>query len=188
MMGWALIILSYAAKQEELYGQISDPMLIAVALQLIYIGKFFFWETGYLRSLDIMHDRAGFYICWGCIVWLPCIYTSSTLYLVNHPNHLGTFWATAIFLAGATSIIINFLADRQRQQVRAKNGECLVWLQTPSLIATTYQTQDGETKQGLLLASGWWGFPATFIIFPKSWAPFSGLSRRSLAISCLIST
>ena len=64
-------------------------MLVAVALQLVYIAKFFWWETGYLRSLDIMHDRAGFYICWGCLVWVPAIYTSSTLYLVGHPNHLG---------------------------------------------------------------------------------------------------
>lgn len=166
MMGWSLIILSYAAKQEQLYG-LSDSMVVAVALQLIYIGKFFFWETGYLRSLDIMHDRAGFMICWGCLVWLPCIYTSPTLYLVNHPNHLGTFWATAIFAAGAGSIIINYLADRQRQQVRAKNGACLVWRSKPSLIHATYQTQSGETKQTLLLASGWWGLSRHFHYIPE---------------------
>jgi len=166
MMGWSLIILSYAAKQQELYG-LSDSMVVAVTLQLIYIGKFFFWETGYLRSLDIMHDRAGFMICWGCLVWLPCIYTSPTLYLVNHPNHLGTFWASAIFLAGAGSIIINFLADRQRQQVRAKNGACLIWLGKPHLIPATYQTQSGETKQTLLLASGWWGLSRHFHYIPE---------------------
>jgi len=68
MMGWPLIIISFAAKQQELYG-LSDSMIVAVALQLIYITKFYFWETGYLRSLDIMHDRAGYYICWGCLVW-----------------------------------------------------------------------------------------------------------------------
>ena len=88
MMGWALIIISFAAKQRELHG-LSDSMLVAVALQLIYITKFFWWETGYLRTLDIVHDRAGFYICWGCLVWLPGVYTSATLYLVNHPRHLG---------------------------------------------------------------------------------------------------
>lgn len=167
MMGWSLLIISYAAKQVQLYGTLSDSMFVAVALQLIYIGKFFLWETGYLRSLDIMHDRAGFYICWGCLVWLPCIYTSSTLYLVHHPNHLGLFWASAIFLAGASSIIINFLADRQRQQVRAKNGACLVWRRKPSLIEATYQTQNGETKQSLLLASGWWGISRHFHYVPE---------------------
>ena len=171
MMGWSLIILSFMAKQKELYG-LSDSMIVAVALQLIYIGKFFFWETGYLRSLDIMHDRAGFMICWGCLVWLPCIYTSPTLYLVNHPNHLGTFWATAIFVAGAASIMINFWADRQRQQIRAKNGNCRIWLRTPTLIHATYQTQEGETKQTLLLASGWWGVSRHFHYVPELLATF----------------
>lgn len=171
MMGWALIILSYLAKQEELHG-LSDSMVVAVALQLIYIGKFFFWETGYLRSLDIMHDRAGFMICWGCLVWLPCIYTSPTLYLVHHPNHLGTFWATAIFIGGSSSIIINFLADRQRQQVRAKNGACLIWRRVPSLIQATYQTQTGETKHTLLLTSGWWGISRHFHYVPELMGAF----------------
>lgn len=171
MMGWGLIILSYLAKQTEAYG-LSDSMVVAVALQLIYIGKFFFWETGYLRSLDIMHDRAGFMICWGCLVWLPCIYTSSTLYLVHHPIHLGTFWASAIFLAGSASILINYLADRQRQQVRAKNGDCLVWRQKPALIQATYQTQNGETKETLLLASGWWGLSRHFHYIPELAAAF----------------
>lgn len=33
---------------------------------------------------------AGFYICWGCLVWVPSIYTSPGMYLVNHPVQLGT--------------------------------------------------------------------------------------------------
>ncbi len=171
MMGWPLILLSYAAKQQELYG-LSDSMIVAVALQLIYIGKFFFWETGYLRSLDIMHDRAGFMICWGCLVWVPCIYTSPTLYLVHHPNQLGTVLATAIFIVGVGSILINYLADRQRQQVRAKNGACLVWGSKPALIQATYQTQSGETKNTILLTSGWWGLSRHFHYIPELMAAF----------------
>ncbi len=30
--------------------------------------KFFHWEMGYVNTMDIQHDRAGFYICWGCLV------------------------------------------------------------------------------------------------------------------------
>ena len=41
-----------------------------MALQLVYITKFFIWETGYFCTIDIMHDRAGYYICWGCLAWL----------------------------------------------------------------------------------------------------------------------
>ena len=53
-------------------------MAVSVALQLVYITKFFWWETGYWCSMDIQHDRAGYYICWGCLVWLPIIYTAHT--------------------------------------------------------------------------------------------------------------
>ena len=171
MMLWPLLLLSYAAKQSELFG-LSDSMTIAVLLQLIYVAKFFYWETGYLRSLDIMHDRAGFMICWGCLVWLPCIYTSPTMYLVNHPNHLGLPLASLIFSLGAASIAINYLADRQRQMVRAKKGECLVWGKKPHLIQANYQTLQGERKESILLASGWWGLARHFHYVPELLATF----------------
>lgn len=166
MMSWPLIIISFAAKQEQLYG-ISDSMLVAVSLQLIYIAKFFVWETGYLKSLDIMHDRAGYYICWGCLVWVPGIYTSSTLYLIHHPNHLGLPLSLGIFTLGALSILINYRADRQRQVVRATNGNCTIWGKKPSTTVARYQTASGETKTNLLLASGWWGISRHFHYIPE---------------------
>jgi 7-dehydrocholesterol reductase len=166
MMGWPLIIISFAAKQQELYG-LSDSMLVAVTLQLIYITKFFIWEPGYLRSLDIMHDRAGYYICWGCLVWVPSIYTSPTLYLVNHPNHLGSLLTTLLLSVGTISILINYLADRQRQLVRANQGNCHIWGKEPIVIIANYQTATGESKQNLLLASGWWGLSRHFHYLPE---------------------
>ncbi len=171
MMAWPILILSFAAKQSEMYG-LSNSMLISVALQLIYVAKFFVWETGYFRSLDIMHDRAGFMICWGCLVWVPCIYTSPAFYLVHHPIQLHSIVAFAIFISGFTGILVNYLADRQRQKVRAKNGKCLVWGSSPSIIEAAYQTQQGEIKQSLLLASGWWGVSRHFHYIPELCAAF----------------
>ena len=66
MMAWPLLILCYATKQYETHG-LSDSMLVAVVLQLVYITKFFHWEMGYMKTLDIMHDRAGFYLV--CIIY-----------------------------------------------------------------------------------------------------------------------
>ena len=166
LMSWPLIILSFAAKQNELYS-LSDSMLVAVGLQLLYITKFFMWETGYLSSLDIMHDHAGFYICWGCLVWVPGIYTSSTLYLVNHPNQLGLLLSLLIFLLGSLCILSNYLADRQRQKVRLSQGECKVWGKKPTLITAQFITRQGEKKTNLLLASGWWGIARHFHYVPE---------------------
>jgi 7-dehydrocholesterol reductase len=142
-------------------------MIVAVALQLIYIAKFFVWETGYLRSLDIMHDRAGYYICWGCLVWVPGIYTSSTLYLVGHPNHLGLPLAVSIMTLGTACILINYFADRQRQLVRATNGDCTIWGKRPNTTVAHYITAKGEAKTNLLLTSGWWGISRHFHYIPE---------------------
>ena len=166
MMGWPLILLSFAAAQSARHG-LSDSMLVAVAIQLVYIGKFFWWETGYLRSLDIMHDRAGFYICWGCLVWVPSIYTSSTLYLVDHPNHLGAPVAAGMFLLGVGFVMMNYVADAQRQRVRATNGQTTVWGRPPVIITGHYVTERGEHKESLLLASGFWGIARHFHYVPE---------------------
>ncbi len=171
LMGWPLIILSFAAKQSELHG-LTDAMFVAVGLQLVYIFKFFIWEPGYLRSMDIQHDRAGFYICWGCLVWVPCVYTSHTLYLVHHPHQLGLPLTILILGAGLGAILVNYLADRQRQVVRATNGKCTVWGRPPMLIHATYTTERGQTKQNILLASGYWGLSRHFHYLPELAAAF----------------
>jgi 7-dehydrocholesterol reductase len=171
MMSWGLFLLSYAAKQAEL-GGLANSMLISVALQLLYIGKFFIWEKGYLRSLDIMHDRAGFYICWGCMVWVPCIYTSPSMYLVLHPIQLSMGWAIVIFILGSGSIFINYWADAQRLITRATQGQCTIWGRKPITVLAHYQTTEGDKKQSILLASGWWGVARHFHYIPEIAATF----------------
>jgi 7-dehydrocholesterol reductase len=100
LMFWAVGILSYACKQRELYGFLSDSMAVSVAIQLTYVAKFFWWEAGYMRTIDIMHDRAGYYLCWGCLVWVPSVYTSQAMFLVKNPIHLGLPSSLALFTIG----------------------------------------------------------------------------------------
>ena len=73
------------------------------------------WESGYWASMDIAHDRAGYYLCWGCLNWVPAIYTSPALALVKPAVHLGPALSAAILVAGAASVLINYDSDRQRQ-------------------------------------------------------------------------
>lgn len=166
MMSWGLFLISYAAKQAEL-GGLANSMLVSVALQFLYVGKFFLWEKGYLRSLDIMHDRAGFYICWGCMVWVPCVYTSPSMYLVLHPIQLSLGLALTIFVLGAVSILVNYWADVQRVIVRETQGQCTIWGRKPVTVLAHYQTTAGDNKQNLLLASGWWGIARHFHYLPE---------------------
>ncbi len=161
MMSWSIIILSFAAKQAQVYG-LTNAMIVSVAIMLIYIAKFFWWESGYLRSIDIMLDRAGFYICWGCLVWVPSVYTMPAAYLVNHPYQFDPMIAAGILLLGTLSVLLNYLADAQRQKVRATNGECKVWGKQPKLIQASYIDQKGVERSNLLLVSGWWGISRHF--------------------------
>ncbi len=167
MMGWSIILLSYAAAQIEQHGQLSSSMLVCVGLQVVYIFKFFVWEGGYFNSLDIMHDRFGFYICWGVCAWLPSVYTIAGLYLVDHPHALGWFGSIALFAFGLAAIRINYAADEQRQRVRATGGDTLIWGRKPQLIRATYVPADGQPRENLLLASGWWGVARHFHYVPE---------------------
>ncbi|XP_059156237.1 uncharacterized protein LOC131941202 isoform X3 [Physella acuta] len=166
MMVWVLLVCVHAVKSYELYGFV-DSMFVSAFLQVLYLTKFFWWESGYLRTIDIMLDRAGFYICWGCLVYVPGLYASVTFYLVSHPIHLGPT-VTAVFLfCGALSIYINYAADSQKQEVRGANGDCLIWGRKPDIIRAKYQLENGDVKESILLASGWWGLSRHFHYIPE---------------------
>lgn len=167
MMFWQLGIICYAFKQYDTIGTISSSMFISVFLQTVYIAKFFWWETGYFCSMDIQHDRAGHYICWGCLVWVPSIYTMHTYFLTEHPVMLSIPMTVFFMIAGTVSIWINYDCDRQRQEFRRTNGKLKIWGQEPDYITAKYKTKDGEERTSLLLASGWWGLARHFHYIPE---------------------
>jgi 7-dehydrocholesterol reductase len=61
----------------------------------------------------------------------------------------------------------NYFADAQRQRVRATGGHTTVWGRPPVLIVGHYRTSDGEAKENLLLASGFWGIARHFHYVPE---------------------
>ena len=113
MMGWSVIVCAFAAKQAELDpgGHVSNGMLVSVTITVIYLFKFFWWESGYFTSLDIMHDRFGYYICWGVVAWVPAVYALTAQYLVLRPSDLPWPLAAAIFGLGIGAIWVNYAAD-----------------------------------------------------------------------------
>ena len=169
MCGWAVLCLCFAWKQFSVLGRVTNSMAITAGLINVYLLKFFVWEPGYWASMDIAHDRAGYYICWGCLVWVQSIYASPALYLAGHPRDLHPACAASIALAGLLAIWINYDADRQRQVFRATGGKALVWGKKPVSIVATYSAgDDGRIrKTSLLLASGWWGLARHFHYLPE---------------------
>eukprot|EP00002_Diphylleia_rotans_P007279 TRINITY_DN1678_c0_g1_i2.p1 TRINITY_DN1678_c0_g1~~TRINITY_DN1678_c0_g1_i2.p1 ORF type:complete len:437 (-),score=76.19 TRINITY_DN1678_c0_g1_i2:406-1716(-) len=167
MTGWSVIALACMLKQLETHGSMTNSMFVSGALQIIYLAKFFYWESGYFGTLDIIHDRFGFYICWGVMTWVPAIYPISTVWLVKHPIELSPALAGALFVLGICSIILNYQVDAQKQLVRATGGKCKIWGEDPVLIVGNYVTEDGKKRSNLLLASGWWAVSRHFHYVPE---------------------
>ena len=167
MTVWPILCFIFAVKIYETYGFV-DSMWVSFALQMFYCTKFFWWESGYMRTIDIMVDRAGFYICWGCLCFIPGCYASVSMYLVNQPVHLGLFLSIVISVLGTFSIAVNYLADRQKQVVRGTNGDCLIWGKKPEVIRAKYYCEgEREPRESLLLVSGYWGIARHFHYIPE---------------------
>jgi 7-dehydrocholesterol reductase len=183
MGSFGILPLFYALKQASLSpsGYPSPSMLVTVGLMQIYVIKFYLWEDGYWASMDIAHDRAGFYLTWGCLCFVPAVYTSPAMYLVRQPgdflavqhnSNYSALLACVIFLLGALAIFINYDSDRQRQYFRRTKGKCLIWGQPPRKIHAKYITANGQVNESLLLASGWWGVARHFHYLPELLAAF----------------
>lgn len=116
VMSLPLLLLSFASKQQELYG-LHDSMICALGLQLLYLATFFFWEAHKLQSIQSRHRTSFFYLGWGSLVWLPCLFTSSTLYLVHHPITLGLPLCIGIGSLGVIVMIASHLVQAQRLRI-----------------------------------------------------------------------
>ncbi|KAJ1434292.1 ergosterol biosynthesis ERG4/ERG24 [Ochromonadaceae sp. CCMP2298] len=173
LMFWQVGIICYAFKQYQLLGGfISSSMMVSIVLQTVYLFKFYYWETGYFCSMDIQHDRAGYYICWGCLVYVPSMYTVHTYFMTEQPSFL-SLPATLFCLAlGIFFIWANYDCDRQRQDFRQYNGKNKVWGKLPDYIEAKYMTEDGERRTSLLLCSGWWSLARHFHYIPEVAASF----------------
>ncbi len=166
MTVWPILVVIYTMKSYELYGFV-DSMWVSSVLQLAYIAKFFWWEAGYYRSIDIILDGGGFMICWGCIVAIPTLYCAVSFYLVPQNIHLGPALSLVILALGLASLGLNYLADWQRQTVRATDGNCTLLGTKPKFIRAKYTLESGETKNSILLASGMWGVARHFNYIPE---------------------
>ena len=155
MISWQIIIIIFAFFSYYQTGSFNFAIWVTVILQSIYIAKFFFWETGYFNTLDITLDRTGYYICWGCLVFIPAFYTFTTYYLINHPPQLSPFLAGFIFLLGILFIYLNYQVDAQKETFKA-NDQAPIWGKPPTYITARYE-KDGQEKETKLLTSGWWG-------------------------------
>jgi 7-dehydrocholesterol reductase len=146
------------AYQYQLHGLITKSMIVTIILHTIYVLDFFINEDWYLRTIDICHDHFGFYLAWGCTVWLPGIYTLQTQYLARNPVILSSAHAASILLVGVGGYSLFRSVNHQKDLVRRTKGNCELWGSPAKILRVKYRTKDGLEHDSLLLCSGWWGF------------------------------
>ncbi|KAG7162993.1 7-dehydrocholesterol reductase-like [Homarus americanus] len=155
LLAWELLVVAFFLAGWERNG-FSLAHLVCATLQTIYLAKFYWWETGYFNTLDIILDRAGYYICWGCLVFVPSLYTYASFFLVAHPPLVSTTAAIFFFILGLCAIIGNYRIDWEKEYFRAMDGKCDLWGRPATYIEAEYTSASGP-KRSKLLTSGCWG-------------------------------
>lgn len=178
MTFWQLAGVSFCYRSYTIHGKLDWGLFFSALSQYLYLFKFFWWEMGYMRSIDIIVDRAGYEIQWGCLVWVPAVYTLHSRFLVQYPSNLSFGIATGLFVLSLAGVVLNYMADRERDIFRATEGKCKVWGKPPTYIKAKYTVLDRKTgkksqKTSLLLASGFWGVARHFQYFFELTAAWS---------------
>jgi protein-S-isoprenylcysteine O-methyltransferase Ste14 len=148
LIGWVAINLSFAAKQYEVYGTLTTPMILVCLFHFWYIADYYFHEEAILTTWDIKHENFGFMLCWGDLVWVPFTYTIQAFYLVHHGHHLPLWAVVGIVLLNILGYVIFRGTNIQKHHFR-KDPSRPVWGKPAQYIKTQ--------KGSLLLVSGWWG-------------------------------
>jgi len=145
---WVAINASLAAAQYRLHGRVTTPMILVNAFQFLYVADYFFHEEAIVTTWDIKHERFGWMLGWGCLVWVPFTYTIQAYYLVTHTHDLSAFATIGLVVLNMAGYVIFRGANIQKHRFRMDPNRP-VWGRPPAYIQTT--------NGALLLTSGWWG-------------------------------
>jgi protein-S-isoprenylcysteine O-methyltransferase Ste14 len=148
LIAWVVINLSLAAKQYELHGRVSTPMILVCLFHFWYIADYYFHEEAILTTWDIKHENFGWMLCWGDLVWVPFTYTLQALYLVQHPFELPVAGVVGIVALQTAGYVIFRGTNIQKHRFR-NDPKRLIWGKKPEFIQTSRGTP--------LLVSGFWG-------------------------------
>ena len=162
---------------------------LCAASQLLYLVNFFLRESHYAFTIDIIEDRAGFYETWGCLAWVPAVYTLHTRLALRHGSGVPPAVALSTFAVGAVAWFFNQWTNEQRRLFRAQPTRPLFGKKRPPrFIVAKYTVQGADvedvTRSSFLLVDGWWGWvrhPQYIfdIVHAWSWALLAGGTGRN---------
>ncbi|MCO5598218.1 hypothetical protein L7F22_052310 [Adiantum nelumboides] len=144
MMGWFFLNLSIAAKQIQVEGSLTLPMILYQAFSMIYVLDFFWFEEYMTSTWDIIAESFGFMLIFGDLVWIPFTFSIQGWWLLTHKpvlTKIATVLNVIIFILGYAV----FRGANMQKHLFKKDPKALIWGQPP------------KTVGGKLLVSGYWG-------------------------------
>ncbi|KAL0095569.1 lamin-B receptor-like protein [Phycomyces blakesleeanus] len=147
MIGWAVINLSFAAKQYLDLHYITKSMVLVQVFQMWYIVDSLWNEEAVLTTMDITTDGFGFMLAFGLYTWVPFTYSLQARYLADFPTDISYYTAAGIVALNLIGYTIFRSANSQKNAFRINPVG-------PSVKHLKFI----ETKSGSrLITSGWWG-------------------------------
>ncbi|MEO8771887.1 MAG: DUF1295 domain-containing protein [Ferruginibacter sp.] len=144
-----LNILSYAAHHVMLNGsQSSNGLFLSTFLISFFVVEYLNFEEVHLYTYDLVAEKVGFKLGWGCIVFYPFFYTIGHWSTVELPGAYTPIWllvlSAVIFFSGW---VISRGANLQKYYFKKDPAKSFLGI-TPKTIT------DGNNH---LLVNGYWG-------------------------------
>ncbi len=153
LIGWMMINFSFMAVQYRTHGEITLAMAVTVAIQFLYVADYYLHEPAILTTVDIVHDRFGWMLAFGDLVWVPLTYSLQAFYLIGHPHALPVMAAAGIILLNMAGYYIFRATNLQKHRFRTRPGQ-RIWGHEPRFIQTSHGNR--------ILVSGFWGLARHF--------------------------
>ena len=145
-----LNLLSFAAHHFQSHPDNPSPgVILYVALFAWFLGDYLVFERVHLYTYDLVAERLGFKLVWGCLAWYPYFYGVGLWAVADRPNPRAPavvyVAATLIFLAGW---VLARGANMQKFAFKRDPGRVFLGLLAPRTISDSAHS---------VLCSGFWG-------------------------------
>jgi delta14-sterol reductase len=146
-----LNVLSFAAHHLVAYrGEASPGVVLYAALFSFFVCDYLVFEEVHLYTYDLIAERVGFKLGWGCIAFYPYFYSVGLWAVASWPDPHTPAWLlavdTLVFLAGW---VLSRGANLQKYLFKRDPGAKLLGVLAPRALSG-----DGPQR---ILCSGFWG-------------------------------
>lgn len=186
-VAWILLFLltvSAAAKQYELYGMVSWPMIFMVVAHGLYTNACMKGEECIPTTWDIFHEKWGWMLIFWNFAGVPFVYSFQSFYILKNNPQYPFIYSVILFVVLFSAYYVWDTSQSQKNRFRMQlKGTYVPRKAFPQLPwGTLKKPQYLQTKNGgTLLIDGWWRYARKIhytcdIVMSFTWALCCGFS------------